>query len=97
MTGSRLDLPWNFPADWNAPKFVSGEIPVLAMEEGERIIASQKALVLGNIRTVPDLRMLKAGVACYRLGYLFEKNREAILSVLSGESRPRRSAEEEVI
>lgn len=87
MTQTRLDLPWNFPADWDVPTFLDGEVPVLAMEEGARIVGVQKALVLNGINPAPDLRMLKAGIACYRLGWLFDAHRDAILDALRRERR----------
>lgn len=87
MTHTRLDLPWNFPADWDVPEFMDGEIPALAMQEGERIIGVQRALVLNGINPAPDLRMLKAGIACYRLGWLFEDNRAAIIDALRREKK----------
>lgn len=85
----RLDLPWNYPADWPVPDFMDGEIPVLAMEEGARIIGAQKALVLAEINPKPLTRQLKVGVACYRLGWLFEENRAVILEALRREKRLR--------
>lgn len=85
MTQTRLDLPWNFPTDWEVPDFMDGEIPILVMEEGARIIGTQKALVMAEINKAPDLRMLKTGIACYRLGWLFEENRAVILEALKRE------------
>lgn len=87
MTQTRLDLPWNFPADWDVPTFLDGEVPALAMNEGERIIGVQRALVLNGINPAPDLRMLKTGIACYRLGWLFEENRAAILEAIRRERK----------
>lgn len=87
MTQTRLDLPWNFPADWDVPTFMDGEVPALAMQQGEQIISSQRALVYGNINPAPNLRMLKTGIACYRLGWLFEENRAVILEALRRERK----------
>lgn len=89
MTQPRLDLPWNFPAEWDAPPFASGEVPLLAMEEGTRIIGVQVALVSAGMRPRPDPRMLKAGIACHRLGWMFEQNRDAILAAIRREKQRR--------
>ena len=85
MTQSRLDLPSNFPGDWDAPSFSDGEIPALVMLEGERIISSQRALVMGGIRSIADAMQVKRGVACFRLGTIFETNRRVILDALRRE------------
>lgn len=82
MTQTRMDLPWNFPTDWDVPTFQDGEMPALVMAEGERIISAQRALVYGNINKGPIIGQLKKGIACYRLGYLFETNRKIILAAL---------------
>lgn len=93
MTQVRLDLPYNFPEDWKVPDFMDGEMPALVMEEGVRIIGSQRALVYGNINPAPILSQLKKGVACYRLGYLFQTNRQVILDALQRERQRWRDEE----
>lgn len=87
MTQTRLDLPWNFPADWDVPKFMDGEIPALAIQEGERIIGIAKVAHQCGAHKTPDIQRIKTGIACYRLGWLFDANREAILRALRGERR----------
>lgn len=89
MTQTRPDLPWNFPTDWDVPTFMDGEVPALAMHEGERIIGVQRALVMNGVNPSPSLKMLKAGIACYRLGWLFEENRAAIIEALRRERKGR--------
>lgn len=81
MTG-RVDLPPNFPLDWDAPEFADGEIPALVRDEGISIITRQVALTKAGIRIFPDPAMLKSGLACYRLGKLFEEHRDVILRAL---------------
>lgn len=85
MTQTRLDLPSNFPGDWEPPSFLDGEVPALVMQEGDRIIGTQIALVLGDLRSAPDIMQLKRGVACFRLGTIFETNRRVILDALRRE------------
>lgn len=90
MTQLRRDLPYNFDDDWGMPEFLDGELAELAMQEGERIIASQRALLYSGVRDKPDVGMLKRGIACYRLGFLFRENRAGILDLIR---RDRRRAE----
>lgn len=82
MTQMRRDLPYNFDAEWGVPEFLDGELAELAMVEGERIIASQRALIYGGLRNTPDIQQLKKGIACYRLGFLFQAHRAAILDII---------------
>lgn len=91
MTQVRLDLPYNFPEDWTVPDFMDGEMPALVMAEGERIIGTQKALVIGRINPAPIMSQIKTGIACYRIGYLFETNRDVILKALKEERARRRN------
>lgn len=97
MTQTRLDLPWNFPADWDEPKFVDGEIPVLAMEEGERIIGTQRVLVSSGINPAPVRKMIKTGVAIYRLGWIFEEYRPEIVEAIKRARAARREGGERQI
>lgn len=85
MTQTRLDLPFNFPNDWEIPEFVDGEIPLLAMAEGERIVGIAKVAYQCGAHKAPDLERIRIGVACYRLGYLFDRNRDAIVQALRRE------------
>lgn len=93
MTQTRFDLPWNFPADWDAPEFMDGEIPVLVMEEGARIIGTQRVLVESGMRTAPDHRLKKVGVACHRLGWLFDDYRQEIVDAIRRARGSRRGEE----
>lgn len=85
MTRQRIDLPDNFPDDWDVPDLQGGEAGELAMREGERIIGSQRALISGGFNAAPIPHQVKAGVAIYRLGLLFSKYRHAILQAVRRE------------
>lgn len=93
MTQTRLDLPWNFPADWDVPTFMDGEVPALAMQEGERIVGIAKVAFQCGAHKTLDLQRIKTGIACYRLGWLFETNRQAILEALRRERTRKRDGE----
>lgn len=90
MTQTRLDLPWNFPADWDEPKFMDGEIPALAMEEGARIIGTQRVLVECGMNAKPVGKMVKTGIAIYRLGWIFEEYRPEIVEAIKRARAARR-------
>ena len=80
------DMPWNLPEEWEVPKFAPGEMPALLKTLGVNRISSERAWIKAGIRTVPLIENVKIGIACWRLGYLFETHRDGFAAVIRAAS-----------
>lgn len=84
QTPARLspDMPWNLPGSWAIPTFTPGEMPELVKAIGVHRIGSEIAWLKVGLRTEPLIDNVKAGIACWRLGHLFEIHRDEFAAVI---------------